>query len=260
MAGDRSSAVLIISIFLIFAAISGFLAFYFIRISVPKQTKTSTPTNKEIVLTTSSTTIDLSKYTTTTSNLDNETRKNYNQQFKVYVEPLLAALVVNKEEPNFLTNVKYNTNMLKDDNFKYSFALYMLSKDNVNKDIDGNTISISLDNLNNYYNSLYGELFDYNKLTDFDRNIYPIDKPIIEGNNIITTINDDYKDSSYMDIKAVNIKDNTIECDIVIYNTIEEYNKYSDISTYDYPVDLIYSKLEITYENNKLTKLVFRDK
>ena len=62
-----------------------------------------------------------------------------------------------------------------------------------------------------------------------------------------------------MDIKAVNIKDNTVECDVVIYNTIEEYNKYSDTSTYDYPIDLIYSKLEITYENNKLTKLVFRD-
>jgi hypothetical protein len=45
-----------------------------------------------------------------------------------------------------------------------------------------------------------------------------------------------------------------------VNNTIEEYNKYSDISTYDYPIDLIYSKLEITYENNKLTKLVFRDK
>lgn len=260
--GDKSSAVLFILIFLAFAAVSAFLVVFFIKTNMPKNTNIVKNDN-EVILTTKNTTIDINKNTTTISNLDDSSKTNYNNLLKNYIKPLLATLVVDKEEPNLLTNVNYNMNMLKEPNFKYSFALYTIYYDNIPRDetkVEGDDlVKYSLNDFNNYYNNLYGESFDINSLKEFNDGDYPTKMPSILDNTLYTTIFDRYADEHYMDIKAVSYDNNTIYCDIIVYKTIEEYNQYSDPSINKYPSELIYTRVEFTYDNNKLNKIVFRN-
>ena len=257
---DKSSEILTILVFLLFSVFSLFLVVFFIKRSMNTTKKNSSHNYSENVIVSTTTS------TTTKSNMNDEDKNYYNSIFKSYVNPLLASLVVNKDEPNLLANINYNNNMLNDKNFGYSFVLYMLLNDNINKDIDedNNTLSIDINTFNEYYNNILGESFDINKLESFDEYKYPTGIPLIEGNKLIAKYTNNYKDETYMDIKAVNKIDNngsiTITSDVIVYNTIDEYNKYQDISNYDYPEELIYTKVELTYSNNRLVKMVFRDK
>ena len=258
--GDKTTAVVVIVTCLVLAAISAFLSIFFLKMKMSKSAETVPNPNKStnIILTTSSSTIDINKYTTTSSNLDNETRIRYNQELKVYIEPLLASLVVLKDEPNLLNNVNYNTNMLKDNDFKYSLVLYMLLNDNIPRVLDGNTLKVNVEEFNNYYYRIYGDAFNIDDLLLQEQFKYPTTKPYIKDNYLYATINNVYKDKTYMDIKAVNREDNTISTDIIVYETADDYNNYCNTNIFKYPYELIYTKLEFTFENDKLTKLVFR--
>ena len=263
---DKSSELLTILIYILFAVVSVFLVVFFIKRNVNSNKNYSSPNYSEnIHLTTSATTtIDLSNYTTTKSNMNNEDRTYYNQLFKSYVKPLLSSLMVTKDEPNLLANINYNNNMLNDNNFAYSFVIYLLLNDsNIPYTSGDGMLSINLDTFNDYYYKVLGKTFDINELSEFDEYKYPTSTPRIDNKNLYASYSNNYKAETYMDIKAVNLNsvDNTvtITSDVVVYSNMDDYNKYSDTSNYEYPKELIYTKLDLTFSDNKLIKIVFRN-
>ena len=62
--GDKTSAVTIIILFLLFTVLTVFLVVFFIKLHIPKS-DTNRPTRTNIFLTTSTSTINLKEHTTT---------------------------------------------------------------------------------------------------------------------------------------------------------------------------------------------------
>ncbi len=262
---EENTSYLLIFIFLFIAIIAAIASYVFISNALGGNDKTNNNNKISEGLITTTTTTIFNVKTTNESNLDVNTMIDYNNKMKNYVIPVMYLLDITNDG-NILTNIEYNTNVLNNYDNKFNFVIGLIANDNnFVKTINDNTLTCSYSAFESYFQNIYNESFDVNKIGV---------ELSVNGDTMTTTYNKNIMSSDYMDLKTISVdnKDgNTvILCDMLVYDKYEngvhivdsvnrEVN--SDPSVIEYDNTLSFVKVEFTFDNaNHLKKLTFREK